>query len=407
MRMTGYIEGVFGREVRGWIADQDDRAATFSVRVFVNGLDIGVATGDILREDIKRSGFGTGIYGFAAPLPDWVGDLPELEIAAGEVSTGWPLIGSHVHYLKLFDGRYAKDLVHADSDTVMFLTTPISGTGSAIRILDAMCAGAYRFQRYTDDFYHRGALEELRRDVPPAKGHVLAHNVPECFNNDLDVSKYRWIVNMRDPRDLLCNQFHWVFSHPRPELSEAEIEEFRERFRAQGIDQSVLNSKIMIQYDQVLKTVARIPRDRLILRTYASLCMNFDAYVQGMADFLDIKLRPEQLQVIENERAEHLKDNPKWIGNEWPGADAMPGRYLEELRPETILELNRRYSGVLDFLRENDDPAVASTYDVQINAAEVEATRRRRRLAQRDRRPVALPGDKPRRMAGGALVVPV
>lgn len=249
--------------------------------------------------------------------------------------------------------------------SVMYLSTPTSANGSMFRAISAIGSGRYRPLGWVADHYAAQRMDLVATEVPPPQDHLIKHNAPERFNPATPLRDYRFILNTRDPRDLLCNQFHWQFVHPMPgESAEAEAAR-RRRFAEMGMDAWVLAQDFRPLLQGFLNVVRRIaPPDRIFIG-YAMYCLHFDEVTQRIAAFLDTPLEslPEARQAaLERERVANLPANPAWIGQNWAGADTAPGRHRTELQPATIHILTERYRWFLDFLRRMDDPRMADYY---------------------------------------------
>lgn len=362
-KIEGYLDGIYNGHICGWAADIEKQNDALEIVLFINGIKVGETTANVLRPDLEKAGIGTGKYGFKFPLPDNFQTESDLVIDTLLKSTGTALAKSG----QIFSRNETNDFVlkDAESDTlqsVIFLTTTTSATASAWRILSTLAKGKYIPNFYTEPFYQSGRVEDIRTDSPPEKGNLIFHNIANLLNLDMDFTKYRWIINIRDPRDFVCNQYHWFFQHTSPIKTEEELEKERAELRASGIDKYHLSKNFNGIFENFYKVVDRVPAKNIHFATYATLCLEFDTFVNGVAKFLGVAPTQEQLQAIEPERVDNLKANPKWIGHQWPGADIMPGRYKRELKPETISVLNERYAKILDFLSEHDHPSVRYTY---------------------------------------------
>lgn len=248
--------------------------------------------------------------------------------------------------------------------STIFLTTPTSATASMWRIF-AIIRGTEQPWWWTQTFWKDGRQEELRTTVPPTDGQYLMMNFPSYLNRNIEAKNYRWILNIRDPRDMLCNQYHWAQQHPEPGRSEAELEAHRQAVIERGIDQFVLDRQpedVLPAYRFVVENAA--PEDICVL-TYALLCTQFDRFTAKAKAFLGHEdLSEDQARRLEGERVESLESNTDWIGSKWSGSDTLPGRYKRELRPETIAVLNERYGDLIRFIRSIDEPSVAHYYDL-------------------------------------------
>jgi len=250
--------------------------------------------------------------------------------------------------------------------SVLILTTPTSGTGSLFRTVTEIAAGQYKPLQWIENFYEQGKLDEVIKSIPPPDGQLLIHNTPQFFNPATRLSDYRFILNTRDPRDLVCNQFHWNLVHPNPDETEDETARRRDSLRQEGIDSFALRANNSKYYSSFIEIVRRIPPDKRIFVGYAMYCLHFDVVLTRLLGFFGVpahSLKRRQLKRINAERVENLDNNPSWIGHQWAGADRGPGRYKLELEPHTIRILTERYAWCLEFLRLMDDPMVVSSYD--------------------------------------------
>jgi hypothetical protein len=250
--------------------------------------------------------------------------------------------------------------------SVIFFSTPTSASESAFRCLTAIAGRQYRTERWVDRLFREGRPQDIAKEVPPAEDCLVLHRAPHLFNPATRLSDYRFLLNARDPRDLVCNQYHWQFEHPVPNEAPEETEARRARVAGDGIDRFALaqgNEAYLRRFFEVVRKIA--PPDRLFIG-YAMFCLGFDTVVERACTFLGVrleKLSEEQRRQIELERVSNLAANELWIGHQWAGTDTAPGRHRRELQPETIRILTERHRWFLDFLRRMDDPRMAETYD--------------------------------------------
>ena len=249
--------------------------------------------------------------------------------------------------------------------SVIFLSTPTSASESMFRCLTAISAKRYRTDRFVDRLLREGRPQDIATELPPAEGHLVLHRAPQLFNPATPLSDYRYILNARDPRDLVCNQYHWQFEHPVQNETPEQTKERRARVAEAGIDAFALattNEGYLRRFFEVVRKIA--PPDRIFIG-YAMFCLGYDDVVARACRFLGVRpdeLTEEQRGRIELERVSNLAGNEKWIGHQWGGTDTAPGRHRRELQPETIRILTERHRWFLDFLRRMDDPRMAETY---------------------------------------------
>ncbi len=374
--IKGHIERVHNNFIYGWAADLDKPAEALRVSLKVNGREIGIAIADIQRQDLIHAGIGTGKYGFKFYLPEEYHTADSLVITADAYDYEKPLVWSGSSFANEGSGNFVRQktdaithpsakLAYSDYPSIIFLTTPTSATASIWRILSILGEEKYVMNRFTDEFHLEQRMPELRKSFPPKKGNIILFNAPNFFNTNLNFEEYKLVLNMRDPRDLVCNQFHWKMQHPIPGVSEEELREIGDKVKEMGIDTFCLKADNNFYFSSFYEIEKKAPKNNILFATYALLCLEFDIFLKILCDYLEVQPTENQLQRLEAERVVNLNKNPQWIGHQWNGSDTMPGRYLRELQPETIAQLNEKYKKVLDFLAEHDHPSVRHTYSKQ------------------------------------------
>lgn len=250
--------------------------------------------------------------------------------------------------------------------SIIFLTTPTSATGSIYRVLRIIASGKYQRVDWMESLYDAGRLADAAREAPPPEDSLILHRAPQHFNHAMRLSDYRYVLNARDPRDMVCNQYHWQFTHEVPSETPEQTAARRERVAREGIDAFALRFDNNLYIKGWFDAVRRIaPPDRIFIG-YAMYCLHFEEIVGRVSAFMDVPSASwthRQRRLIARESVENLAENPSWIGQQWGGTDTAPGRHRQELQPETIRILTERYRWFLDFLRRFDDPRVAHTYD--------------------------------------------
>lgn len=232
--------------------------------------------------------------------------------------------------------------------TCVFLTTQTSASASMWRIFTTIIGDKLSQDRMVDKYFLEGNIKGLDTATIPEIGHLVLFNRPPSFNTGLPLEAYKFIINYRDPRDHFCNVFHWKLIHPNaPDEPKEAIELRAQQLRKQGIDDWVIHNLDINYYSNLFKVIEKTTNDQTVVLSYARLCLDFDSFIAKSATFLEVDLSDELLKQLEVERTEKLSDNPKWIGNQWAGSDVLPGRYLRELKPETIEYLNKKFEPIL------------------------------------------------------------
>ena len=237
------------------------------------------------------------------------------------------------------------------------ISTPTSGTGSLWRILTTIGEHDYKAVKISEQFESAGRGQDLVDWQPEPNGCLYLYNTPHIVNSHITDPNLKIIVHFRDPRDLACNQYHWIFQHPSNK-SEEETAAFRNATRLTGIDQFTLNSNNGILYNSIKNLWGRLQSDdkNLLILSYNQLCLGFDDMVQRIITFMGVDATAVDQDKLEMERTDNLKANPQWIGQMWTGTDTLPGRYKRELKSETIKALDEKYAKDLKLLRAFETP---------------------------------------------------
>lgn len=232
------------------------------------------------------------------------------------------------------------------------VTTPTSGTGSLWRILTTIGQHDYQPVKISEQFEQSGRGSDLASWEPAANGFLYLYNTPHIVNAYITDPNTKIILNFRDPRDLACNQYHWVFQHPTNK-SEQETAEYRSAVLAAGIDQFVLNSNNSILFSSIRHLWGRLQSNdpNVLVLSYNQLCLDFDNMLERIIKFLEVDPASVDRAQLELERTDNLKGNPRWVGQMWTGTDTLPGRYKRELTSDTIKILDEKYAQDLKVLR--------------------------------------------------------
>ena len=259
--------------------------------------------------------------------------------------------------------------------TVLFISTPTSATRAMNRIYRNLCPRGTEFvsiaQKGRLAGTKAGALQTFKDELQP-EGRLLFLNQGDLIiDSGIDLGQYFLVLNMRDPRDLVCNWFYWSYQHPLPK-SHKEKEHEQEFLRARkeelfsaGMDRFALDYGPV---DHIFRGFYHIVENcdpaSYLINSYALLCTQFDVFIDNFCKFTDVSPPARILELLRNEQADSVVSaNASFIGRRWEGADkTVPGRYKEELSPETIRVLNERYAKELDFLATHDHPLVRHLY---------------------------------------------
>ena len=214
----------------------------------------------------------------------------------------------------------------------VFLTMPTSGTGSMWRVITALTEKKLRPTKISEQYSNSGRIGALTEWRPEPLDNIYMYNTPHIVNQSLLDQNIRIVTNFRDPRDMACNQYYWALQHPMPNRTEQEIAEYRERVKANGMDQFVVEVDNNLHFKAFRAVADRLKNDHenVLILSYNQLCLDFDNLVARLIRFFNVSPADVPHERIERERTTNLKQNPAWIGQIWTGTDIMPGRYRNE-----------------------------------------------------------------------------
>ncbi|GLT09954.1 hypothetical protein ACFQFQ_11900 [Sulfitobacter porphyrae] len=248
--------------------------------------------------------------------------------------------------------------------SIFFLTSQTSATTSIARIITTVLNRSMEYVRFYDKALETHAKDEVSSLVPPKDGKFLLFNHPPSLNRDMPLTDYKYMINFRDPRDRICNSYFWQFSHPTKETEEQRAKRIQ-RVKKMGIDRWVLDriaqSTENDYYKNIFWLIENAPQGSYVVATYAQLCCDFDSFIKKVIEITGVTPSPNAWKLLEDERPETVENNAKWIGNEWVGSDVVPGRYKQELKPETIEAVSDYFKDTLKKMA-NADPEFAHQY---------------------------------------------
>ncbi len=177
----------------------------------------------------------------------------------------------------------------------------------------------------------------------------------------------RIVLHLRDPRDVLTSMFFsYCFMHPgeiepntgyRKEVAEAGIDKFVldmsddnfTRYRGSygtGLRHAKYAGNVCDRYAAYVREVVGKPN--AIVISYEEMVLDFGSWLRKFLSAFELNDADETYQFVMSRRAESVKPGDEDMSKH--KRKVTPGDHKEKLRPETIAELNRRFSDALDAL---------------------------------------------------------
>jgi len=165
-----------------------------------------------------------------------------------------------------------------------------------------------------------------------------------------ELEKYRVILMIRDPRDVLVSEYYsYAFSHSEPSRlgdKYADFMRMRQKARTVTIDEYVVSEcdRVCVNYERYVSLL--LDRYAHVLVTkYEEMTSDFEAWLKKILEHCEFKISDRLLESILNE-AGHLK--PKQEDIHQHIRKGMPGDYKEKLDRKTIDCIDAKFSSMLE-----------------------------------------------------------
>lgn len=170
------------------------------------------------------------------------------------------------------------------------------------------------------------------------------------IENIPDIERYRIVVMLRDPRDVLVSEYYsYAFSHSEPSKLGNKYVDFmkmRQKARKLSIDEYVISECDRLYANYERYTALLLDRyDNVFITKYEEMASDFDVWLKKILEYCELEISDELLRCLLNE-AGHLK--PKKEDVYQHVRKAMPGDYKEKLTHKTIDILNFKFLSVLE-----------------------------------------------------------
>lgn len=160
----------------------------------------------------------------------------------------------------------------------------------------------------------------------------------------IEMEKYKVIVMLRDPRDVLTSlYFSLAYSHGIPESQKTEIESAIEDARNKNIDDLVLEHFpwLSTKYNQYEKYL--LAKKNVLLLKYEDMVTNFAVWLSEMFKHLGIKPSEQIIKELIDEAKFEVKEDIYSHKRQ-----VKPGDHRRKLQVNTIKQLNLELQDILN-----------------------------------------------------------
>jgi hypothetical protein len=241
--------------------------------------------------------------------------------------------------------------------SILHFTVNKSATQFVKRVLVALCEpqglrhvdlAAYTFSSSAEDLAQSMLLAESSPYQRAFRERGFLYSALGEFLPVTGLERYRVLLVIRDPRDVLVSKFHSMASvHrlPHPNHREAFL---RERAQAQrlGIDRYVIDAvdgirKIYMDYWEKLLAPYR---ESVAVARYEDMISDFPSWLSTLCDALDLSAPPATAAAVVR-RAEMEREG---LGPNYKRRAVVAGQYRSALAPSTVQAIDRDLASVLE-----------------------------------------------------------
>lgn len=161
---------------------------------------------------------------------------------------------------------------------------------------------------------------------------------------DFDLSKFKKILLVRDPRDILVSLYFSVLKSHMVTVGEEgkRLLQEREAIAKIDIDEYVIqNAQCFVDRFYAYR---RLEDDRLLLCRYEDIVFKKNQWIQDILRFLELELDEQNIQKIaQSYDVFPTQENPVAHTRK-----VTPGDYRHKLKPSTIATLNQQFNEILN-----------------------------------------------------------
>ena len=169
------------------------------------------------------------------------------------------------------------------------------------------------------------------------------------FYNIPEIEKYKIVLHLRDPRDILTSMyFSWFYSHPLPssEREKRLILNLREKASETSIDDFVISStkELKNRFNTYFQHFLNQPN--VLWVQYENMVYDFRNWMETVVDFCGFEINQDIFnQLIENSDFNVSQENVYAHKRQ-----VLPGDHQRKLNVNTINHLNKEFEQALEIL---------------------------------------------------------
>lgn len=261
-----------------------------------------------------------------------------------------------------FTNVFGENEFFGSRQSIFIFSANRTGTVSTNRIIRRITSGVYKTVSYADIYWERGldvANENLAKITDYVEtGHIYPTRSLQGVNDSVDMQRYKFIVMLRDPRDMITSIYHAVrFTHDVQPGQDREWDKRRTEFEKVTVDEYAIkmaDQYLERYYSLYMDVLQKSNSKEFCFASYALMMCDFKLWLDKLISFLGIDVSEALYESI-------LKTED--IVKKYPDRKSfVPGRYENDFKAETIDYLDEKFKVVLQWMHACEEFSLKQRY---------------------------------------------
>jgi hypothetical protein len=253
----------------------------------------------------------------------------------------------------------AKQIENTPKSALFYTTHKCASTFMQKLLIKLSAEGDYTLNDYASAIWSLGNKLDINQDKKNYLQHFLEKNYDRLFYLKGEIygplrfpidfpnrKAFQHLFFLRDPRDVIVSSYYsFGFTHALPPNSKGEknLLKVREEIQQKSIDQYAIDfSDELVQRYNGFKNL-RENCDSYIYLKYDDFTSNTKQFILNLTNYLNISLTNNDIELLCKEASPVQKN----IQKENHKRSGKSGQFMNELQPETVLILNKKFKETL------------------------------------------------------------
>ncbi len=255
----------------------------------------------------------------------------------------------------------ANKLLTTPNSTLFYTTHKCASSFMRKLLIKLATKGNYALNDYANAIWHLGNKLDIAQDKKNFLVQFLENNYDRLFYKKNEIygplrfpidfptrNTFKHIFFLRDPRDVIVSSYYsFGFTHSLPanDKGKKSVLANREEIQQKGIDQYAIDfaDELVERYNGFKNLKENC--DSFIYLKYDDFTNNTKNFILNLSTYLNVSLTNNEIELLCAEAAPVQKN----IQKESHKRSGKSGQYINELKPETIVILNSKFTNTLKY----------------------------------------------------------